>query len=374
MVANGLYFRNLHRPMFWEQAASLVEGPRIWDALRRRGGRVAMLFWQQSLGESADLVISPAPIHTHGGGMVPSCYSFPRGLYPAVAAAVGREFNLMHYWGPLASAKASAWIADATCALLRSREYAPDLCLTYLPALDYDLQRYGPDHRRSGRAREDLLSQLSDVLACAAQCGYETLVFGDYAIGAVDRGAVLLNRELRRIGLFAVREVAGREYPDFHQSAAVAVADHEVAHVYVRDPARAGEVASALGAVPGVGEVLAGDARIERGMGHPNAGECVAVAAPGHWFAYPWWDDARRAPDYARHIDIHSKPGYDPCELFFGWPPMTVSLNTDRIRGSHGRCGPARRACWAGSLPLDPPPAGLIDLAGRIRGWLEYDP
>ncbi|MGB2822597.1 MAG: alkaline phosphatase family protein, partial [Phycisphaerae bacterium] len=113
MVANGLFFRELRKPMFWEQSARLVAGERIWSAFRRRGGRVGMLFWQQSLGEDVDVLLSPAPIHRHHGGMIQDCYSRPDWLYRRLCDDMGSPFKLQHYWGPMASYKAGDWIAQA---------------------------------------------------------------------------------------------------------------------------------------------------------------------------------------------------------------------------------------------------------------------
>ena len=96
MVANGRFFPELKKILFWEQSAELVQGERIWDGLRKRGGTVGMMFWQQSLVESVDLVLSPRPIHKHSGGMVQDCYTQPSDLYDRLCRDIGRSFNLMH--------------------------------------------------------------------------------------------------------------------------------------------------------------------------------------------------------------------------------------------------------------------------------------
>ena len=345
MIANGLYFRPLHRTMFWEQSASLVEGSRIWDNFRSRGGKVSLLFWQQSLGENADCILSPAPIHKHHGGMIQDCYSQPADLYPRLCRTIGRQFNLMHYWGPLAGAKVGEWIAEATCRVLA---VAPQnhLCLTYLPSLDYDLQRHPQDHPKNVKALQRIGQQLEIVCSAARRNEYEIIVFGDYAIvdTAVGDAAVFPNRALRQAGLLATRNVRGMVYSDFHAGKAMAMADHEIAHVYVKDSADIPRVRRVLEALPGVGQVLDRAAQAAAGIGHPNCGEFVLLAEPRRWMAYPWWQEDERGPDYAAHIDIHNKCGYDPCELFFGWPPGTVSRNTSRVRGSHGLVGPAGRS------------------------------
>ena len=371
VVSNGVYCRKLRRTAFWEQSSALVEGPRIWEAFRQRGRKTALLFWQQSMGDSADIILSPAPIHKHHGGMIEDCYSKPAGLYERLCGHVGRPFRLAHYWGPFASAKSSQWIAEATVALLETPELAPDLCLTYLPVLDYDLQRYGPKHAAADRAVEALRAQLALLDAAAQRTGYELLVFGDYAITACPKGAVFPNRALLEAGFLSVRRVGGRQYVDLNESRAFAMCDHEAAHVYVRQASDMPAVRALLAACPGVAAVMAADEQAGMGVAHAQSGELVMLAEEGRWLAYPWWRQRAEAPEYAGHVDIHSKPGYDPCELFLGWPPGSVSLNTDRVRGTHGRAGAERKTCWA-STAISGNIATVVDLAARVRDWLEH--
>lgn len=371
MVANGLYFRDLRRPMFWEQSSGLVGGERIWSTFRRRGGSVGMLFWQQSMGEDVDLLLTPAPIHKHHGGMIQDCYGLPDDLYGRICSAgLMSPFKLRHYWGPMANENAGLWIADAVNIILRDADEPPDVLLVYMPTLDYDLQRHGPD---SAKAREALVSlgmQIDNFLPAARERGYEVVVFGDYAMAEVTRPAARPNLALREAGLMSTREVRGMLYPDFHASRAFAVVDHEIAHVYVPDPADIDAAAGVLGDAPGVGEVLDRGALADRGLAHDRAGELLIVAEEGSWLAYPWWTARRERPDYATHVDIHNKPGYDPCELFFGWPPPGVSQDTSKVRGTHGRAGPGRRVAWASTIDFDPPPASLLDLAAQVKAIL----
>jgi predicted AlkP superfamily pyrophosphatase or phosphodiesterase len=370
MIGNGIWDRKCLKARFWEQSSRLVAGERIWQKFRAAGGRVGMLFWQQSLGEDVDVVLSPAPIHKHHGGMVQDCYSQPSGLYADLCRRVGRKFSLMNYWGPMASHKSSAWIAQATAALLADRKVAPDLCLTYLPVLDYDLQRYGVGHERSQRALEHALNQLQALYRSAQANDYEFLAFGDYALENVTGGPVYPNRALKKAGLLRGRKVGGMEYADFYTSRAFAMVDHEVAHVYVPDEANLAEVSRSLAELPGVAEVLDGPGQADWGIRHANAGELVLVAEPGRWFAYPWWDTAATAPDYASHVDIHNKPGYDPAELFWGWPPGSVSQRPERIGGTHGRAGSGRKVAWASSV-MDGEYSSVLELARAVKTFLE---
>lgn len=357
MVANGFFDRRWRKAAFWEQASSLVEGERIWHAFRAAGRTVGLVFWQQSMGEDADLVLTPAPIHKHGGGTILDCYSQPAALYPRLRRTLG-EFPLARYWGPLASARVGDWIADATADVMRHE--APDLLLAYLPTLDYDLQRHGPNHPRAAAAADRLRAQLQRLATAADKAGYDLLFWGDYAIAPCQGPALLPNLSLHETGLFQVRSVRGRAYPDFHRSRAFALCDHEVAHLYVREARDLPTLRAWASAFTEAACVP--PATEER---HPNGGDLVLIAAPGRWFAYPWWRDPREAPDYARHIDIHNKPGFDPCELNFSWFPPGISLDTTRIRGTHGR--PERPVAWGGTLTFDPLPASLLDLAARLR-------
>lgn len=368
MAANGLYFRDLRKILFWEQSATLVEGERIWDKFRARGKSVGMMFWQQSLGENLDLVLSPAPIHKHGGGMIQDCYTQPRDLDERLRSALGRPFNLMNYWGPLASRKSSDWIVAATCAVLRMKT-APDLLFSYLPHLDYDLQRHGPQSRQAVRARGVVLRYLTQLKEAAAESGCEFLFYGDYGIEPVTQGAIFPNRRLRGAGLLTPRNVKQMCYADLFASRAFAMVDHQVAHVFTADRSATNEAKEALMKLRGVESVLDRNDQLARGIAHERNGDLLLIAERGAWFAYPWWSGRQEAPDYATHVDIHNKPGYDPCELFFGWPPPSVSMDTRRIRGTHGR--PDVPVGWASSLELPAEPNSLLDLARLTKVWLD---
>lgn len=374
IVSNGLHLPALKKILFWEQSAALVEGPRIWDRFRARGGRVGMMFWQQSLGESVDMVLSPRPVHKHSGGMIQDCLCQPGPLYDRLCAELGRPFNLMHYWGPLASRKSSDWIVDATCAVMAVQDLAPDLLFTYLPHLDYDLQRHGPSHASADRARAALYALLAKLRSAAEDNGYDWLIAGDYAISAVERPAIFPNRALREAGLLCTRSLKGMSYPDFFHSPAFAMVDHEVAHVYTRDEATTRRARETLSSLAGVERVLDRAAQREVGLDHRRSGDLVLLARKGAWFAYPWWTDRKEAPDFASHVDIHNKPGYDPCELFFGWPPLSVSQNTARVGGTHGRADDDSAVAWASTLTPSITPRSYLDLAVLVRDWCEAPP
>jgi len=368
---NGFFARRMLRPFFWEQASSLVYGRRIWERLRASGRRVGMMFWQQSLGESVDLVLSPRPIHKHGGRMMMDCLGRPDGLYDRLREHLGRPFPLMHYWGPLASIASSEWIVQAVADVMRDQALSPDLLLTYLPHLDYDLQRYGPDAPQAARAIAEARGLLERLVGVAEDTGYDLVVFGDYAIVPVTRPPAYPNRALREAGFFEVYRVRRHAYPDFFHSRAFVVADHELGFVYVRDPRDVGAVAECLAAVPGVGSVLDREHQRRSGVDDPEGADLIVLAESGGWVAYPWWTDPAEAPDYVGHVDIHNKPGYDPCELFFGFPPPRVSQDVARVKGTHGRDGPGRDVAWCSTLDLPGEPVHAMSLAKAIQDVME---
>ncbi len=368
MVANGLYHRLLRRPLFWEQSASQVSGSRIWEAFRSNGGTVGMMFWQQSLGEQVDLVVSPRPIHKHSGGMIQDCHTRPQDLYQRICQQVGRSFNLMHYWGPLASRKSSEWIVAATKAVLEMDDIRPDVLLTYLPHLDYDTQRFGIEHEKAATALTALKGYLQDLTSAAQAIGYDVLIWGDYAMHTVTGPAVFPNRALREAGLLEARLIKGMAYPDLFSARAFAVADHEIAHVYVPNPADLPAVKNVVDSLDGVDRVQQREDVPE--LNHPHSGELIAFTSPGRWFAYPWWTEKSEAPDFATHVDIHNKPGFDACELFFGKVPWQVSQDTSKVGGTHGAGG---NTVWASTLKTLAPDPGAIPLetlAEAVRTWL----
>ncbi|NDC52807.1 MAG: alkaline phosphatase family protein [Planctomycetia bacterium] len=361
IVGNGWYFRDLAEVWLWRQSNALVgcEQEKIWNAGRSRFGdgfTVAQMFWWYNMHAAVDCAATPRPIYPADGRKIPSLHTEPAALKHELQESLGR-FPLFHFWGPTADIVSSRWIAAATRRVMESRR--PTLTLSYLPHLDYDLQRFGPNSPEAVRACGEIDAVAGDLAEWAANAGHTVSVVSEYGIGRVT-AAVDINRALRRAGLLAVQEVdLGWELLDCGGSEAFAVADHQIAHVYVRRPERVAEVAAVLRSVGGVAEVLDREAQAAYGLDHPRAGELVAVAAPDRWFTYYYWLDDAKMPDFARTVDIHRKPGYDPAELFLDphlvFPKLRIAwtlakktlgfrtlmrvIGTDAgiVRGSHGR-------------------------------------
>ena len=368
MVANGFFFESLQKPLFWEQNANLVEGERFWQTARDQGQKCGVLFWQQSLGNKADILLSPAPVHKHHGGMIQDCYSQPTSLYPALKDACG-GFNLRHYWGPLTSDKSTQWITKATVETMKLEQ--PNLLLTYLPHLDYELQKTGPDSKKSSQAFTVLEEQLQLLLTAAKTENYEVVVFGDYAIMPVSK-VCFPNKILREKGLVSFRKIKGMLYPDYYNSDALAIVDHQVAHIKIFDQTKKAQIKTLFEACPEVAAVLDGAETGEYGTGHKNCGDLVLISQPDAWFAYHWWNKRAEAPDYATHVDIHNKPGYDPCELFFDFPSIfATSLDCSKIKGSHGLAGKAFPIAWATTLKNNLNVKDITEIAKLVKTSLE---
>ena len=355
IVGNGWYFRDLGEVFLWRQHNKLVQGDKLWDAARRAqpGHRVANVCWWYAMGAGTDLTVTPRPIYHADGKKSPDCYTDPPELHDRLVGELG-EFPLFTYWGPTASLPSSKWIIAAAQRILATDK--PDLTLVYLPHLDYDLQRFGPDAPQATAAARELDSALKPLLDQAA--GHTVVALSEYGITAADR-PVDINRALRREGLLRVYTQAGMEYLDPWTSKAFAVSDHQVAHVYVQDPAVLDRVRSIVSGLSGVDTVLDRAAQAGVGIDHERAGELVAVAEPDAWFTYYYWLDDDRAPDFARTVEIHRKPGYDPAELFFDpadpmvklkaasalvrkklglrYSMQVVPLDPSPVKGSHGR-------------------------------------
>lgn len=356
IVGNGWYSREDAEIRFWKQADGLVQAPRLWQAARQQNPRFtcANLFWWFNMYSAADFAVTPRPMYPADGRKLPDVWTHPADLRTCLQGELG-QFPLFKFWGPMAGIESSRWIAES--ALLVDRKYDPTLTLIYLPHLDYNLQRLGPDDPAIAgdvAALDQLVGGLIDHYRAQ---GARVLVVNEYAIQAVRR-AVHVNRVLRQAGLVAVRNELGREQLDAGASRVFAVADHQVAHIYANDPDALPLARATLERAEGIAQVLEGPSRQEAGLDHLRAGDLVALAAPDAHFTYYHWLDERKAPDFARTVDIHRKPGYDACELFLdprlpmvklrvAWRLLqkklgfralldVIPLDADLVRGSHG--------------------------------------
>jgi len=357
IVANGWYFRDLSEIWFWRQSNRLVTGERLWDAARRRDPdfTCANLFWWYNMYSGADIGVTPRPMYPADGRKIPDCYAEPPELRDELTRRLGR-FPLFRFWGPVADIVSSRWITRSALHVRGTRR--PTLTLVYLPHLDYNLQRLGPEDPGLARDLEAVDALVGELVDDAARDGAAVIVLSEYGMTAVSN-PVHVNRALRRAGLIRVREELGRELLDAGASAAFAVSDHQVAHIYLNRPAAAGEVRAVLEDLDGVERVLDAEGKRAYALDHPRAGELVALARPDSWFTYYYWLDDARAPDFARTVEIHRKPGFDPVELFIdpairlprvavGWRLAKkalgfrtlmdiIPLDASLVRGSHGR-------------------------------------
>jgi predicted AlkP superfamily pyrophosphatase or phosphodiesterase len=357
IVANGWYFRDLSEIWLWRQSNRLVQGGKLWEAARARDASFtcAKLFWWYNMYSSADFSVTPRPMYPADGRKLPDIYTHPAGLRDELQARLG-QFPLFRFWGPAADITSSQWIARS--ALHVYRMHRPTLTLVYLPHLDYNLQRLGPDHPAIADDVRKVDEACGELIAAAQADGTHVVVLSEYGITPVSR-PVHINRALREAGWLRVREELGRDQLDAGASDAFAVADHQVAHVYVARPELIGPVAALLRGLPGVERVLDEAGKREAGLDHARSGELVAIAEPDSWFTYYHFLDEARAPDFARTVDIHRKPGYDPVELFLDpalpLPKLriarrllqkalgmrylmdVISLDATLVKGSHGR-------------------------------------
>ena len=360
VVANGWYSREQAEVQMWRQANGLVAGEKVWEAGRRRdpGFTCAKMFWWYNMYSSAEFSATPRPMYPADGRKIPDHYAEPPELHDELDAQLG-PFPLFRFWGPATDISSSRWIAHATHHVMRTRH--PTLTLCYLPHLDYGLQKWGPD-LSDPRVRCDLReidATCGTLIEAAHELGQRVIVVSEYGIVAV-RGAVDINRALRHAGLLRLRIEMGRELLDCGASRAFALVDHQVAHVYVRQADDMAAVRRVLETLDGVDVVLGEDGKRACGLDHPRSGEFVALCDHDRWFSYYWWDDDARAPDFARTVDIHRKPGYDPMELFLDPALPSAKLriavrlaqrklgqralldvipirDTSLVKGSHGR-------------------------------------
>lgn len=316
IVGNGWYFQDENEIKFWRQSNKLVQGQKIWEAAREvmPDFRVANMFWWYNMYSTVDVAVTPRPMYPADGRKLPDIYTWPLDLRFKLQAeeALG-QFPLFEFWGPRSSINSSRWIADSSMRVFE--QFDPHLTLIYLPHLDYGLQQYGPDASKVSTQLREIDAVAGDLINFFQRHDVEIIILSEYGITHVDK-PIHLNRLFREKGLLAIREELGRELLDAGMCEAFAVADHQVAHIHVKNPERIDEIRRMVELQPGIAEVLDEAGKRAMGLDHPRAGDLVALAEPNAWFTYYYWLDDDRAPDFARTVDIHRKPGYDPVELF----------------------------------------------------------
>ena len=339
VIANGFFWRDKQEVEMWTAWNDKIQQPQIWDLLHRHDPQLTSAVWfpMLSKGAGADYICMPAPIHNPDGSESLWCYTKPTELYGTLRDALG-HFPLQHFWGPIANVKSSAWIADS--AALAMQSYQPQFFYIYLPHLDYAAQRTGPDSPPAQQALGELDGVLGK-LTMAAESAYGQaplwLVASEYVITPVDH-VTYPNRALRQAGLLTVLDAGDGERIDFAASRAWALVDHQFSHVFVKnaDAQTIGKVVDLFRGRVGIAEVLAGDERSKYGLDHERSGEVVIVSTANSWQAYYYWLDDLRAPKFARTVDIHQKPGYDPVELHFDFANKSIPLDATLVNGSHG--------------------------------------
>lgn len=352
VVANGFFWRERGEVEMWTAGNDCILRPQLWDIMHDHDPSLTAAAWfpLHSKECGADFVCTPAPIHNPDGTESLWCYSKPEGFYAEAMDELG-HFPLQHFWGPIANLKSTTWIVAS--AVWAAKKFRPNLFYVYLPHLDYAAQKCGPDSPEAQQAVVDLDAELGKLIdgftAAYADSSTLWLVASEYVITPVNHVSYP-NRILREAGLLVVNNQEDGEHLDLAASTAWALVDHQLSHVFVRDsePQHVDLARKILTSQAGVAEVLSREELVKYDLAHPRSGDLVVVSEPNSWQAYYWWLEDARAPGFARKVDIHRKPGYDPVELF--WDPSTkgIPLDATLVKGSHG------------APPIDPAQRGVL--------------
>lgn len=357
IVGNGWYFKKECEVKFWRQSNNLVEQPKVWDALKAKNPdfTCANHFWWYNMYSTVDYSITPRPNYLADGRKIPDIYSHPAELRDTVQNALG-TFPLFEFWGPRTTINSSQWIANA--AIETDKMHDPTLTFIYLPHLDYNLQRHGLDFDIIDKDLKEIDDVVQQLVSYYNKAETNIVLLSEYGITNVHR-PIHLNRVLRKNGYVTIRRERGLELLDAGASEAFAVADHQIAHVYVKDKSNILMVKNLLQQIDGVAEVLSGSEIEKEHLQHERCGDLVVIADKDSWFTYYFWLDDAKAPDYARMVDIHKKPGYDPVEMLtnpkdrlvtvkvlwklikkklgFRTVMNIIPIDASLIKGSHGR-------------------------------------
>lgn len=368
IVGNGWYFRDTQEIRFWQQANSLIQGEKLYDRYE-----TAKMFWWFNQSSGVKYSATPKPHYGCDGSKIFDILDFTG---CNLQQKLG-DFPFFSFWGPNAGLPSSEWIADATAIVMREKK--PQLTLAYLPHLDYDFQRF-TEH--DPKRVQEVDQCASTIIKAAKEIDAKVIVVSEYGLVPVNK-PVHINQVLRKAELLKIRSGPFGETLIPGESAAFAVADHQVAHIYVRDPNQKNEIRKLLENTAGVGSVV-DPSDLE--LNHSRSGELIALAAPNAWFTYYYWIDDNNAPDFASTVDIHRKPGYDPCELFltskfrairrvaqkklgFRYKMDVIPLDANLVKGSHG----LQNDMQSGPLVIGPnePPADMKGFKRYVENLLD---
>lgn len=351
IVGNGWYDAEDAEVKMWKQSDKLVAAEKIWERAKHLDPSFtcAKMFWWYNMYSQVDYAVTPRPNYLADGRKMPDCYSHPSFLRDELQDRFGK-FPLFKFWGPGADIASTRWIADAT--LYTDKKYDPTLTLVYLPHLDYCLQKFGPLARETMNDLRKVDEITAELVRHYESRGASVILLSEYGISPVSR-PVHINRALREMGLLAIRVERGRELLDCGASRAFALADHQIAHLYVNDQKILPAVSEMLRNLKGVELVLNKSDQKKYNIDHERSGDLVVMSDQKSWFTYYFWTDDHLAPDYARAVDIHKKPGYDPAELFMTskgraaykllrkklglrYVMDVIPLDAGLVQGSHG--------------------------------------
>ncbi len=352
IVGNGWYDRTDGEVKFWKQSNRLVQAEKLWDRAKKQDASFscANMCWWYNMNSTVDYLLTPRPNYLSDGRKIPDCYTYPADLRDHLQEELG-PFPLFHYWGPGADIRSSRWIAEAS--MITEEKYHPTLTLIYLPHLDYCLQKFGRDETKIAVELRKIDAQVKALVRFYKNAGASVVLLSEYGITPADH-PVHLNRIFRQKGWLKVRTERGRELLDPQVSRVFALADHQIAHVYVNDRSLIDQVQAVLKETKGIEQLLDEAGKRKAGIHHERSGDLIAVADENSWFTYYYWLDDHKAPDFARLVAIHDKPGYDPVEMFltsklragykvlrkklgFRYLMDVIPLDATLVKGSHGR-------------------------------------
>ena len=352
IVANGWYFKDECEVKLWKQSNHLVQAPKIWDIAKAKNPEFTCsnMFWWYNMYSNSDFNVTPRPQYRADGQKKPDCYTKPELLRDKLQNILG-TFPLFNFWGPKTSIKSSKWIADAS--KLVHNWHEPTLQLIYLPHV---LQKTN-DETIILKNLKELDKVCKDLITFYESKNTQVIVLSEYGINPV-KAPFHINRFLRKLGYIKIREENGLELLDTGISEAFAMADHQIAHIYIDNKENIKPIKALLEKCSEIDLILDKKDQIEHHINHDRSGDLVIVANKNYWFTYYYWLDDKKAPDFARNVDIHKKPGYDPVEMFIdpkkkmilariifklikkklGFRTMMniIPLDANLVKGSHG--------------------------------------
>ena len=304
VVGNGWYEADQGLIHWQFPSGRLVQRPGIWQRMkaRHKDFRCALIGWQHYFQDQCDVVVGFKPYRWAFWPTIPHLYIRPKSLLTRLAEEWDELKDMLYQKDKAMPSRIRSgdeevrWMSEY---MMRTAQWIemheqPHLTLISLPELAYQIPVKGYDDIQLKDVFANVDQLCMQLISLYEANGVQVLLVSDEVYVPVQH-PIYINQILREEGLLEVISQFGQEFLDVMESKAFALADHQIAHVYVQDWKIARDIKSCLKEIDGVAAIWDRVEKRNRRIAHPRAGDFILVAEPDRWFAYDYWQNKEAA-------------------------------------------------------------------------------